>query len=206
MKTQEDRSETMNSLPNQSFISVEEYLELDLNNHEICYEYIDGQLRLLAGGSLNHSMIAANLIYTLRGLLQGKHCHVFTSDAHVQVSETRYFHPNVTVSCDARDRGRQMVLRSPLVVFEVLSPSTEDYDHSRKFIYYRECPTIQEYTLVDSFRHSIEVCRRETEKLWMLHTYELGDEIELRSLGISFSVADVYEDIVFPSDDEIEPA
>jgi Uma2 family endonuclease len=196
----------LNALPNQSFVSVEEYFELDADSQDTRYEYVDGQLRMLAGGSLNHSLIASNIIYILRGRLRGKHCFVFTADAHVQISATRYFHPDVTVSCDTQDRGKQTVLHSPRVVFEVLSPSTEDYDHGRKFMYYRECPTVQEYILVDSFRPSIEVRRRETEKLWTLHTYELGDEIELRSLGISFSIADVYEDIVFSSDDEFEPA
>jgi Uma2 family endonuclease len=70
-----------------------------------------------------------------------------------------------------------------------------------------ECFTrsiIQEYVLIDSFRSYIEVSRRETEKLWTLYTCEMGDGIELRSLGISFSVAEMYEDIVFSSDDEIE--
>lgn len=162
---------------------------------------------MLAGGTLDHATISLNVATILRSLLRNSSCRVFTSDARVRLSSTRYVYPDVTVSCDSRDRGRIDIIQFPRVVIEVLSPGTEDYDRGRKFTYYRACPTIQEYVLVNTEYRAVEVCRREKNDLWSFLTFNLGDEVELTSLGVAFFVAEVYEDVIFPSyDDGGEPA
>jgi Uma2 family endonuclease len=89
----------------------------------------------------------------------------------------------------------------PRLIVEVLSPSTEAYDRGRKLSYYRACTTIQEYVLVDSLRPAIEVYRRAENNFWTYQAFELGDEVELASLGIHFPLADAYEYVTFPSDE-----
>lgn len=195
----------MTALPYDSIMSVEEYLQRDRDSLEIRYEYIDGYVRMLAGGTLNHATISLNVARVLHGLLRGSSCRVFNSDARVRLSETRFVYPNVTVSCDGRDRGEIDYIQSPCLVVEILSPSTEDYDRGRKFIWYRECPTIQEYVLIKATHQAVEVCRRERNDLWILQVFGPDTNVELLSLGIHFPISAVYEDIVFPEDDN-EPA
>lgn len=188
----------MTALPHRPTMSVEEYLELDRRSVERRYEYIDGYVTMLAGGTLDHAMISANVISVLRSSLRGSPCRVFTSDARVCLSEKRYVYPDISVSCDERDRGQTDTIQYPRLVVEVLSPSTEGYDRGRKFAYYRECPTIQEYVLVDTQYPAVEVYRREKDRFWTLHAFDLNDNVQLASLGIHFSVSAVYEDITFP--------
>lgn len=190
------------ALPQHPSMTVEDYLTLDRSSVEVRYEYIDGYVTMLAGGTLDHATIGANIISILRHLLRGGPCRVFTSDARVRLSRTRYVYPDATVSCDEQDRGQIDIVQSPRLIVEVLSPSTKDYDLGRKFSYYRECPTIQEYLLIDAQRPLIEVCRRERQDLWLLRTCHPGEEIELVNLGIHFPFSTVYEDVVFPPPDE----
>ncbi len=196
----------MSALPNRLTMSVEEYLELDRNSIDARYEYIDGQVSMMAGGTLDHATISLNISSTLRNLLRGGSCRVFTSDARVRLSATRYVFPDVTVSCDGRDRGRIDVIQYPHVVIEVLSPSTEDYNRGRKFTYYRECPTIQEYVMVNTEYQAVEVCRRARNNLWSFHVFGPGEDVELVSLGVRFPVTAVYEDVIFPPEDDNVPA
>jgi Uma2 family endonuclease len=195
----------MTALPHRPNISVEEYLQRDRDSIEIRYEYIDGYVRMLAGGTLNHATISLNVARVLHGLLRGSSCRVFNSDARVRLSETRYVYPDVTVSCDGRDRGEIDNIHSPRLVVEILSTSTEDYDRGRKFTYYRECPTIQEYVLINITHQAVEVCRRERNDLWILQVFGLDSDVELVSLGVHFPVSAVYEDVVFPEDNN-QPA
>ncbi len=190
------------ALPHQPYMSVEDYLELDRSSIETRYEYIDGYVTMLAGGTLDHATIGANIISILRRLLRGSPCRVFTSDARVRLSRTRFVYPDATVSCDEQDRGQGDIVQSPRLVVEVLSPSTEGYDRGRKFGYYRECPTIQEYLLIDAQRPMVEVYRREKHDLWILRTFRLDDEVELINLGIRFPVNAIYEDVIFPPQNE----
>jgi Uma2 family endonuclease len=106
------------------------------------------------------------------------------------------------VSCDEQDRGQSDNVKSPRLVVEVLSPSTEGYDRGRKFGFYRECPTIQEYLLIDAQRPMLEVYRREKLDLWILRAYRLDEVVELTNLGLRFPVSEVYEDVIFPPEDE----
>jgi len=186
-------------------MTVEEYFALDESSSEIRYEYIDGYVTMLAGGTLDHSLIGANIITTLRNALRGTPCRVFTTDARIELSSKRYVYPDVSVSCDERDRGRIKNLTAPRLVIEVLSPNTERYDRGRKFAFYRDCPTIQEYVLIEPDYPSVEIYRRERGRLWVLHTFGEGDEIELVSVGIHFPISAIYEDVIFPPDED-EPA
>jgi Uma2 family endonuclease len=188
------------ALPNRSMLSVEEYIQLDEGSYETRYEYIDGHLRMLAGGTPNHAQIAANIIITLGGLLTGNSCNIYTSDVRVQLSESRYVYPDVTVSCDKRERGDSNMLLHPRLVVEVLSPSTEAYDRGEKLTYYRECSTIQEYMLVNTQRYLIEIFRRETSNLWTYHAFNLHEEMELASLDIRFAVTQIYRNVEIPSE------
>ncbi len=191
--------------PHHVMMSVEEYLDFLRNSPDVRYEFIDGQIYMLTGGTTNHSLIAANMIRELGFLLRGGPCRVYTSDMLVQVSENRYVFPDVVVSCDERDRGVSDMLHYPRLIVEVLSPSTERRDRGKKFSYYRACPTIQEYVLVETDEQAVEVYRRASENLWTLHFFEADDYIELASLKVSFPVAALYENVEFSEDTPDDP-
>lgn len=174
-------------------MSVEDYLALDRTSIEIRYEFIDGQVYMLAGGTINHSIISANIIRESGTLLRGKPCRVHTSDMRVQVSRKRYLYPDVSVSCDNREQGTAETLRNPCLIVEVLSRSTEARDRGEKFACYRECPTVQEYVMVNTQRPAVEVFRRASGNLWTLHIFGPDDMVDLVSLNVSFPVTSVYE-------------
>ena len=194
----------MTASPDRFTMSVEEYLELDRNGPDVRYEYVDGYAYMLASGTLNHATISANVYSTLRSLLRGSSCRAYTSDAKVIASKNRYFYPDVTVTCDKHDQGEIDAIASPRVIFEVLSPTTEDYDRGDKFLYYRECPTIQEYVLISARRPMVEIFRRESSKLWMLSVYKRDDDVKLSSLNVHFPIDALYEDVLLP-EDAIQP-
>ncbi len=180
--------------PNRLLMSVQAYLTLDRGSIESRYEFIDGLAYMLAGGTGNHALIGGNMIGELRNALRGSPCRVYTSDMKVRLSESRYVYPDITVSCDARERGTDDILLYPHLVIEVLSPGTEAYDRGKKFGYYRACPTIEEYVLVDTQQPFVEVYRRENG-FWRLYPFGPDDQVMLTSLDISFPVATLYENV-----------
>src|SRR5579859_2258072 len=181
-------------------MSVEEYFRLEENNPDTRYEYLDGHVYMMAGGSANHATISGNIYTILKSLLRGGPCRTYNSDMKVRVSESRYFHPDVTVSCDARDRGTADFISSPRLVVEVLSPTTEAFDRGRKLQCYLACPTIEEYLLVDPHSMRIEIYRKEHKK-WIYDAFEAGDEVALATLGVRIPVADAYEDVIFEKEE-----
>src|ERR1700694_626221 len=186
--------------PHRVLMSVKDYLALDRESHDVRYEFIDGYAYMMSGGTLNHSTISINVTSLLRSLLRGNSYRVYNSDARVRLFESRYVYPDASISCDERDRGTGDMISSPRTVVEVLSPSTDVYDRGRKFVYYRSCPTIEEYVLVDTQRQAVDVYRRATETLWTLHLFGPGDQMELASLNISFPMAALYENVTLPGD------
>jgi Uma2 family endonuclease len=177
-------------------MTVEEYFQLEENNPDTRYEYIDGHVYAMAGGTADHDTIKSNIQRVLWNLLRGSRCRVYSSDIKVFVSETRYFHPDVIVSCDPHDRGTVQAIQSPRLVVEVLSPSTEMTDRTWKLKNYRAHPTIEEYVLADSKSRKIEIYHKENNR-WIYDAFENNAEITLDSLGIHFSLMDAYTDIEF---------
>ena len=184
------------ALERYSTMTVEEYFQLEENDPDTLYEYEDGHVYAMAGGTANHDTIKLNFYTILSGLLRGSKCRVYTSDMKVPVTETRYYHPDVTVTCDPRDRGTTQVILSPRLVIEVLSPTTEITDRTRKLKYYRAHPTIEEYLLVDSRYVKAEIYRKENNK-WIYDAFERNGEITLSSLNIHFPLLDAYIDVEF---------
>ena len=177
-------------------MTVEEYFQLEENNPDTRYEYIDGHVYAMAGGTANHDTIKSNIQRILWHLLQGNKCRVYSSDMKVFVSETRYFHPDVIVSCDPHDRGTVKAIQSPRLVVEVLSPSTEMTDRTWKLKNYRAHPTIEEYVLADSQSFKIEIYHKEQNR-WIYDAFENDDEVTLYSLGVHFPLVDAYVDVEF---------
>ena len=180
------------------FYTVEEYLTLDRNALDARYEYYDGYIRLMAGGTTYHQIICAHVISALDTALADGPCVVLTSDSRVQINAARYVYPDVTVTCDAEDLTGD-IIRAPTIIFEVLSPSTEALDRGQKADYYRMIPSLMEYVLIAQTTMSIQVQRRfNASNLWTIETYGEGDSITFTSLNVTISVADIYRKIVFP--------
>jgi Uma2 family endonuclease len=174
-------------------MSLKEYLTLVEQDPEHAYEYLDGRVYMMTGGSPDHSIIGSNLNGLLQAFLRGRRCIVYNSDVYVQLSEHYRVCPDVTVSCDPRDRGAQDVIRYPFLVAEVLSPTTEARDRGQKSLQYRSCSSIQEYLLISSDFPLVEVFRREKQGFWSLYTLGREDIIELTSLELRFPVAELYQ-------------
>lgn len=180
--------------PHEFWISPEEYLEIDRASLDVKYEYIDGQMYAMSGGTIDHAQIAMNLIRALGDHFQGKSCRVFSLDVRVQVADKKYFYPDVTVSCNPEDwqQGNLDIIRFPRLAIEVLSPSTEARDR-RKTPSYQACPTIQEYALVNTQYQMVEVFQRYANgNMWLYKCYGPNQEIELASVKLMIPLSDVY--------------
>jgi Uma2 family endonuclease len=179
-------------------MSVEDYFTLDRSSIEARYEYIDGYATMMSGGTADHSTISINVTSLLRTLLRGGPCRVYNSDMRVRLSETRYVYPDASVSCNEHDRGTIETVLFPRLIVEVLSPSTEAYDRGRKFGYYRACPTVEEYVLIDTQLSAVDVYRRASAALWTFHPFGPGDQIELACLNVAFPISALYENVTLP--------
>ncbi|MBA2286713.1 MAG: Uma2 family endonuclease [Ktedonobacteraceae bacterium] len=179
------------------YMTVTEWRELERTSHDIKHEYIDGQVYAMSGGSLAHGRIGSNAVRILEDALATarKPCNVYNSDVATRLSARRYTYPDVSVTCDERDRPApdKTEVQAPHVIVEVLSDSTEAYDRGRKFSFYRACPTVQEYVLVATRYQAVEVYRRTPQGWAIYQSYGPGDEIELTSLEIHFPLTALYK-------------
>ncbi len=185
-------------------MSVEDFFAFEEAHPEGRYEYVDGYVRdlhflMMAGGTRNHAVIAVNISTALKNLLRahGKQCDVYSSDIQFALSSSKYLHPDVSVSCHKDDLTSNGDITSPSLVVEVLSPSTEGYDHIQKLQMYNACSSIQEYLLIEATKKLIEVYHRLPNGNMEYHAYQAGDIITLRGLGIDLAVDDCYDGITF---------
>jgi Uma2 family endonuclease len=182
-------------------MSAENYLQLDDNAIDARYEYLDGVARLMSGGSGEHDQIARNTANAIEQHFLSGPCFVRGSDMRVLVSEAdgAYVYPDVTVSCDVADRRRgNKLIRSPRVVVEVLSPSTEKDDRTIKLLAYQAYPTIQEIVLISQFAPHVEIYRRcEDKTAWEYTAYGPGSTVELTSVDVYISMDEIYKRVNF---------
>lgn len=194
----------MVAVPEKQYLTPQNYLDWE-ENQSIKYEYIDGEVFAMTGGTIPHNDLAVNLTTALKNHLRGKGCKVSMADAKVGVSENGPFHyPDVMVTCDERDRRAMQSIYHPCLIVEVLSPSTEAKDRGKKFQNYRRISTLQEYVLVSSEQKVIECYRLNEKGVWELYTYTEMDEFELKSVDFRCLMDLIYEDVMLEVVEEDE--
>lgn len=178
-------------------MSLEAFFALVERDPEHRYEFIDGFPSMMTGGSPDHSIIGLNVASVLRELLRKRSCIAYNSDVYIALDdEENCLCPDASVSCDRRDHHATNVIRYPCVVAEVLSPSTKVRDRGLKADLYQNMPSVQEMPFIDTQVMKVQLYRSETD-YWTMRNFTQNDTIELTSLGVHFSVAEVYEKSTF---------
>ena len=195
-------------------LTPEEYIAFErkaLPDAEIIrHEYINGELIAMSGASRAHNLITGNISGELRTLLKGSECETYANEMRVSApTTTSYFYPDVVVVCE-EPRFEDDVfdtLLNPIILVEVLSPSTEVYDRREKFAHYRQLPSLQEYLLVSQDKVLVEHYRRQekqgtapvTGKDWIFTDFqELEEILPLTSIQCELPLREIYERVTFP--------
>ncbi len=164
------------------------------------HEYLDGEVFAMAGAGDNHVTVALNLAIALRQHLAGTPCRAYMSDMRLQVAEANsYFYPDLMVTCSAADRASDLQKSEPLLLVEVLSPSTAAYDRGAKFAAYRQLPSLREYLLVDIDSRSCDLYRRGEDGLWVLHPSAGDEPLALASVELTIPATAVFAELLEPA-------
>jgi Uma2 family endonuclease len=184
-----DRRELMAKARPQPW-TVEEFLAFEAEEPER-YEFVDGILRMMTGGSVAHSVIKNNATNVLNANLREGPCHAYVDDLKV-VTETAVMYPDVVVTCQPLGPDDDRV-PDPTVVVEVLSPTTESHDRIRKWRQYQTIASLRHFVLIAQGERRIEVYTRERDG-WQLAVVEPPEDmILLKAVDARLSLAAIYE-------------
>jgi Uma2 family endonuclease len=162
----------------------------------IKYEFVRGEVFAMTGGVDRNNTVAGNLYMCLRQHLRGTPCRVYGSDVKLRVEAADcFFYPDLMVTCSAADLADRLIKREPVLVAEVLSPSTAGHDRGAKFADYRRLPTLNEYLLVDVDRRQCDLYRKGADGLWVLHPSGPDETVRLASIDLVVEAADLWADL-----------
>lgn len=180
-------------------MTLEEYLEFDYNA-EGRYEYLDGEVVEMSGGSPEHSLLGNQIGRLLGNKLFSKGCYVYNSEVKIKVpSMLPYRYADVSVLCGKpiyEEVGKQKLLVNPVLIVVVLSPSTEGYDRGEKFAEYKSIESFREYLLISQDRKLITLYTKHNERFWFQSEYFAGETLKLESLDCELSVDEIYQGIL----------
>lgn len=174
--------------------TAEDFLSWE-STQDIKHEFADGIAYAMAGAGERHVTISLNVASALRNHVRGTPCRSYISDMKLRVDEVdAFFYPDVFVTCSDIDAKLKDYKSEPVLVIEVLSPSTAAFDRGLKFAHYRRLPSLMEYVLIDPERVSVEVFRRDDSGHWVLYPYGPDERVELASVKMNLPMDAVYED------------
>ena len=188
----------MSTLPALTYLTPEEYLVWE-RKQPFKNEYYNGQIIAMSGASRAHNLITMNVANQLYNQLVDQACEVYANEMRVRTSPAvSYFYPDVVIVCgEPRFEDDTFdTLLNPIVVIEVLSPSTAAYDRGEKFEHYKQLASLQEYILISQDRVRVErYYRQETQ--WNCNTFQhLEDMLPLTSIGCEASLRAIYRRVV----------
>lgn len=177
------------------FYSIPEFLEME-NAATQKHEYYKGEIFAMPGAGLRHNIISINITGILVNLLRGKSCQPYGSDMRINIPENTLFtYPDISIFC-----GDLTILQEdentaigPTVIFEILSPSTRNYDRGIKFMLYRAIPTLKDYILIEAESIHAEHFAINSQGLWQLKEYDATEEeIFIETLNIHLRIGEIY--------------
>lgn len=189
----------------QTYLSPEEYITLERKTipdaDTVRSEYVKGKIVAMSGASRVHNLISGNIFGELRNRLKGSGCETYKGEMRVSTPSTSsYFYPDVVAVCD-EPRFEDDVfdtLLNPIIIVEVLSPSTEAYDRGEKLLHYRQLESLKEYILVSQDRVYVERYLRKQEEWGYTSFQELNEVLPLISIQCELPLQEIYERVEFP--------
>jgi Uma2 family endonuclease len=176
-------------------ITPEEYFETEARA-EYKSEYYYGEIFAMSGASVKHNLIVSNLITALNNALRKTDCFVFPSDIKVELEKAgHYAYPDVSVVCGDIEYAddRDDIITNPVVIIEVLSESTKDYDRGTKFQAYRKIPSLRDYILIDQYTCHAEHFFKNESGFWTLEEFQdINDALSVRSVNAKLPLKDIY--------------
>ena len=188
----------------QTYLTPEEYITLERkaipDAETVRNEYINGEIIAMSGASLAHNLITYNISGELRNRLKSSGCLAFANEMRVSIpSANSYFYPDVSVVCEEPRLEDDVfdTLLNPIVIVEVLSPSTEAYDRGDKFAHYRQLESLQEYILVSQDKVRVDHYVRHAAQ-WILTDFQdLDQQLRLTSIQCKLPLQEIYENVPF---------
>jgi len=175
-----------------------EYLALEAAS-ETKHEFVNGVITAMAGASPPHNVLAMNLGASLVALLRGKDCVAMTSDQRVHVPATGlYTYPDIVVACGERryKDDNPPSLLNPILLVEVTSDTTEDYDRGSKFLHYQSLDSLREYVVVSHRERRVDRHRRLESGDWLATAFtDVDAQVELASLGGAIGLSEIYDKV-----------
>ena len=193
----------MVSYPKEKVYTEDEYLTLE-REAEYKHEYLAGRIYAMSGGSPEHSSITVNITREVSVQLRRTPCRAFSNDMKVRAGRL-YAYPDLSVVCGEptfRD-ARRDVLLNPIVIFEVLSPSTEAFDRGKKLAQYQQIPSLKEYVLIAQDEPRIDHYVRRADNEWLVSiVVGMGAKVPLDSIDCTLLLSEVYDRVAFASESE----
>ncbi len=185
------------------YITPEEYLEIE-RKAEFKSQYFRGEMFAMAGASREHILISHNISLQIGLQIRNRQCELYSSEMRVLVRETGlYTYPDIVVTYTEPkfiDKNTSDTLLNPILVLEILSQSTREYDEIGKFEHYRSIQSLQEYVLVDQYRPLIKQYSRTPDNQWNnIETTSMDAAVSFRSIDCTLLMKDVYHKITFAS-------
>ncbi len=191
-------------------LTFEEYVEIEEHNNQK-YEYHDGYIIAMAGGTIDHGVICGNIHGKIWSILDDKNgnCQVMNSEIKLSTqSKNKYVYPNCMVICGDVERNEENkeTVTNPTVIIEVLSKSTAGSDRGDKFFTYKKIKSLQQYVLIEQDKPQIDVYTRnkivgesEENMLWKIERIEgIENFLELNSIDIKVALQSIYKNVEFP--------
>jgi Uma2 family endonuclease len=177
-------------------ISIEDYLKGELLS-EMRREFIYGEVFAMAGASDRHNIISGNIFGNLWTHLQNSPCQVFSENMKLKADAQTFYYPDVMVICDESPVS-SYYREEPILLVEVLSPTTERADRNEKLTVYKNIPSLREYLIVSQEKILVEVHRKLADETWQTEIYdEIDGEVTLDSIEYTLRVSEIYRRVNF---------
>jgi Uma2 family endonuclease len=191
----------MSSAERPEYFSVDDYLNLE-ELAQSKNEYVDGWIRAMSGATLRHNMVSVNALVSLATLLKGNPCRPFNSDTKVRIDRAgmkRFYYPDLQVVCKSNE-PTSVFQDQPVLIIEVLSPSTRRYDLDEKMAAYLTIASLEYYIALEQHQPIAIVMSRTADGFLREVIEGIKTDIKLPVLECTLSMREIYEGIEFTAD------